>query len=147
MSVLLNTRDMEEDYEYEDASWEIKNILNNLDTNNEYLFITGSIGRWNGTNSGWEYVKDADRSFQDVFKDCDDFLFETDSKNLLTITGWHHDGSCTASWWTIDNVKEFEENYYIDYEGNIIKYDENDEEIYDFPFEEIEKYFIPAEFH
>lgn len=146
MAVIVDTRDYVAEEDWEDFDWILQDIFSALN-DYKHLFVTGSVGRWNGTSSGRLYSNDAESTFRDIFKDCDDFLLETDKDNLLTITGWHHDGECSASWWTIDDLKKFEEKYYIDSSGDITKYGENDEEIYDVPFEEIEEFIVPANVH
>ena len=57
--------------------------------------------------------------------DCDDIKFEEEAEGLLHMTGWHHDGTAECWWYTVNDVKKFEEKYFIDYEGDIAKYDEN----------------------
>lgn len=147
MSIILDTRKSYEEEDWWQDRGIMQDIFDALDSNNNYLFVKGTVGRWNGTSSGLLVIKnDAKSTFQQIFKDCDDFLFEGNSDGLLTMTGWHHDGVCTASWWTILKTEEFEKNFYIDYEGNIAKYDENDEVIYDFSLEEIDEFLVPANF-
>lgn len=35
--------------------------------------------------------------FYRMFKDCDDFCVNKEQDGLLTITGWHHDGTVEIS--------------------------------------------------
>lgn len=144
MAVIFDTREIEEEYEWEDIEWDIKNICENLDTNNEYLFVKGQVGRWNGVSSGCIYSKDAYETYRHTMVDCDDIKFEEEAEGLLHMTGWHHDGTAECWWYTVNDVKKFEEKYFIDYEGDIAKYDENDEADYNFDKSELDEFLIPA---
>ena len=56
----------------------------------ETVILRGSVGRWNGPSTGWNYGH-FDKVVWDFLTDCDYMTFE-DSRGHLEITGVHHDG-------------------------------------------------------
>ena len=56
----------------------------------ETCILRGSVGRWNGPSTGWNYG-DFDKVVWDFLTDCDYVTFE-DSRGHFEITGVHHDG-------------------------------------------------------
>ena len=60
----------------------------------ETIILRGSIGRWNGTCTGWNYGT-FKKVVWDFLTDCDYMTFE-DSRGHFEITGVHHDGRNNA---------------------------------------------------
>lgn len=86
----LDVRDVAYDYMQEDWDDLETRIDNILDGDN--IIVKGSVGRWNGTNYGYETYPDWRTFIEEFGKDCDYFKVYSD-KGHLYVRCSHHDGN------------------------------------------------------
>ena len=79
-------------YEYAQEDWEeLETKIDNL-LEGDNLIISGSVGRWDGTNRGYETYPNWQKFIQDFGKDCDYFKVYTNNGHLYVKCS-HHDGN------------------------------------------------------
>ena len=73
------------------AADDLKENMDKFFRETDYFVIRGSIGRWNGTRTGFSIISDFD-DVLDHLKDCDNARFYENTDGDLCIEGSHHDG-------------------------------------------------------
>ena len=85
----LDVRDVA--YEYAQEDWDDLETRIDSILDGDNIIVKGSVGRWNGTNYGYETYPDWRRFIADFGKDCDYFKVYSD-KGHLYVHCSHHDG-------------------------------------------------------